>query len=324
VSNLEKNPAELVCDVPERTADGVQLLEPREVPLGGPRALNVRRTLPQRARSLVGAWCFLDHYGPQLIDAPGAGSIGPHPHTGLQTVSWLFSGAIEHRDSVGSVAEVRPGQLNLMTAGNGIQHSELALGVGSSLHGCQLWVALPDASRFHDPFFEHYEPTPVRFQGATVQVFIGTLVGETSPANTFTELVGAQLEIPAGSTVEIPVDPRFEHAVLVDRGELSLENVTVPVANLGYADAGRPTLRLHAASDVRALLIGGVPLGESIVMWWNFIGRSHEEIVRFRGDWQREVIASEDANGRFGAVTGYDGPPLPAPELPNVRLRPRE
>jgi redox-sensitive bicupin YhaK (pirin superfamily) len=324
VSNLEKDPAELVCESQTATSV-VELLEPRDVPLGGPRAMPVRRTLPQRKRSLIGAWCFVDHYGPDPAAGPGAMTVPPHPHTGLQTVSWLFAGDIEHRDSVGTHATVSPGQLNLMTAGNGIAHSEVSLPTATVLHGAQLWVALPEASRFHAPFFEHYVPSPAPFGGATVRVFIGALGGQVSTATAFTELVGAQLDIPAGTAIELPVDPRFEHGVLLDAGELAIEGESIPVADLGYVEAGRSTLKLEAgASDVRALLIGGVPLGESIVMWWNFIGRSHEEIVRFRDDWQREVIAGEDASGRFGAVVGYDGPPLPAPELPNVRLRPRE
>ncbi|MES2169401.1 MAG: pirin family protein [Actinomycetota bacterium] len=324
MSNLEKEPGEVLLSEPVASASAVELLEPRDVPLGGPRAMQVRRTLPQRQRSLIGAWCFVDHYGPDVVSESGGMTVPPHPHTGLQTVSWLFAGDIDHRDSVGSHATVRPGELNLMTAGNGIAHSEVSLPQTTVLHGAQLWIALPEARRFHAPFFEHYVPDPVDIDGATVHVFIGSLAGRVSTATTFTELVGAQLDIPAGTTLDLAVDPRFEHGVLLDAGELTVDGTDVPVANLAFIDAGRASLRLRAASDVRALLIGGTPLGESIVMWWNFIGRSHEEIVRFRDDWQREVIAGENPAGRFGLVDGYDGAPLPAPELPNVRLRPRD
>jgi redox-sensitive bicupin YhaK (pirin superfamily) len=324
VSNLEKDPAVVVLAEPSDEGSAIEILEPRDVPLGGPRAMQVRRTLPQRRRSLIGAWCFIDHYGPDVVTASGGMTVPPHPHTGLQTVSWLFAGEIDHRDSVGSHATVRPGELNLMTAGGGIAHSEVSLPQTTVLHGAQLWVALPDANRFQVPFFEHYVPEPVVVDGATIRVFIGSLAGWTSTATTFTELVGAQLDIPAGTTLDLAVDPRFEHGVLLDAGELTLEGTDVPVSHVGVADAGRSSLRLHAASDVRALLIGGVPLGESIVMWWNFIGRSHEEIVRFRDDWQREVIAGENPAGRFGEVVGYDGSALPAPEMPNVRLRARD
>ncbi len=155
MSNLEKDPMEIVEESTVAPA-GVTVLEPREVPLGGPRAMGVRRTLPQRARSLIGAWCFVDHYGPE----PSSMTVPPHPHTGLQTVSWLFAGAIEHRDSVGSHAVIHPGQLNLMTAGSGIAHSEVSIDPDAApvMHGAQLWIALPDESRHTDPFFESYVP----------------------------------------------------------------------------------------------------------------------------------------------------------------------
>jgi redox-sensitive bicupin YhaK (pirin superfamily) len=235
MSNLEKDPVEVVCATVETDAV-VEILKPRDVPLGGPRAMGVRRTLPQRRRSLIGAWCFLDHYGPDDVAATGGMVVPPHPHTGLQTVSWLFAGEIEHRDSAGSHAMVRPGELNLMTAGRGIQPSEVSTPSTTMLHGAQLLVTLPDATRHTPPFFEHYVPAPVQFGAATVRVFLGFLLGEL-----------------------------------------------VPAAHPGYLEPGRSTLRLEAgATPVRALLIGGAPLGERIVMWWNFIGRSHDEIVQFR------------------------------------------
>jgi redox-sensitive bicupin YhaK (pirin superfamily) len=193
------------------------------------------------------------------------------------------------------------------------------------LHGAQLWVALPDADRHTSSFFEHYVPAPVRFGDATVRVFIGSLLGERSTATTFSPLVGAQLDLPAGASVELPIDPSFEHGVLVDAGELTVQGERVEVSHLGYLEPGRSVLRLDAgATPVRALLIGGALLGERIVMWWNFIGRSHDEIVQFRTEWQADVVAGSNADGRFGAVRGYDGRPLPAPEMPNVRLKPRE
>ena len=133
-------------------------MTPREVPLGGLRAMTVRRTLPQRQRSLIGAWCFVDHYGPDPVDDTGGMNVAPHPHTGLQTVSWLFEGEIEHRDSAGNHAMVRPGEVNLMTAGRGISHSEISTPGTRTLHGAQLWVALPDADRHVEPDFAHHAP----------------------------------------------------------------------------------------------------------------------------------------------------------------------
>jgi quercetin 2,3-dioxygenase len=338
VSNLEAEPEELSlreplpaalegsgAGIPSRASGtGVEILEPREVPLGGPRARPVRRTLPQKQRSLIGAWCFVDHYGPDPV-AEGAGmDVPPHPHTGLQTVSWLFAGEIDHRDSVGTFAPIHPGQLNLMTAGNGIAHSEVATEATDVLHGAQLWIALPDPDRHVAPFFESYVPEPVVVDGATLRVFLGSLAGSTSSARVFTELLGAQLDVPARTTVTLDVRPDFEHGVLLDTGEISVNGHPVPLSHLAYVAPGSESLTLTAGpTGATVLLIGGVPLGEQIVMWWNFIGRSHEEIVQFRSDWQSDVIAGANDNGRFGVVRGYDGRALPAPELPAVRLKPR-
>ena len=324
MSNLERHPSELVCEAAVATEEKVQILEPRDVPLGGPRAMSVRRTLPQRGRSLIGPWCFLDHYGPDDVAATGGMVVPPHPHTGLQTVSWLFVGEIEHRDSSGAHAMVRPGELNLMTAGRGISHSELSTPATTVLHGAQLWVALPDATRQVQPGFEHYTPPAVHHGAATVRVFLGSLAGERSPATAFSPLVGAQLDLPAGASVDLPLDPTFEHGVLVDRGEPRVDEEPVPASHLAYLSAGRASVSIAAgATPVRALLIGGAPLGEPIVMWWNFVGRAHDEIVQYREQWQQDVIGGGATDGRFGTVAGYEGLALPAPEMPGVRLKPR-
>jgi quercetin 2,3-dioxygenase len=329
MSNLERRPVEvLLADDPGRvdvSPASVELLEPREVPLGGPRALLVRRTLPQRARSLVGAWCFADAYGPTPAAVPQVMDTPPHPHTGLQTVSWLYAGQIEHRDSTGVHAMIVPGQVNLMTAGAGIQHSEVAVGDARAAHGVQLWIALPDPHRGVAPFFEHYVPEPVVVGDAVLRVFVGELAGSRSSVTCFSALVGAQVDLPAGGAARLPVDPLYEHALLVDSGEPLFEGLVTPVAHLAVAAAGRDELVVVAGEEpVRALLIGGEPLREQIVMWWNFVGRSHEEVVAFREEWQSDVIQGGRAAGRFGHIDGYDGSPLPAPALPNLRLRPRD
>ena len=317
MSNLEKDPVEIEEVSTGSARDEVSVLDPRDVPLGGPRAMTVRRTLPQRSRSLIGAWCFIDHYGPDLVAEKGGMVVPPHPHTGLQTVSWLFAGEIEHRDSVGSHEFVRPGELNLMTAGRGIAHSEVSTAETTTLHGAQLWLALPDDTRDVEPFFEHVVPTPVSFEGATVSVFIGSLLGSTSPARTFSPLVGAQFDIPAGTSITVPVDAGFEHGILLDSGSLVVEDTTVAPSELLYLPTGAETLTLTAGvDDVRALLIGGEPFGERIIMWWNFIGRTHDEIVAYRSDWEAKTE-------RFGVVD-YPGAALPAPQLPGIRLKPRE
>lgn len=326
MSNLERDPVEVIAGDDVVTADaGVEILQPREVPLGGPRAMTVRRTLPQRRRSLIGAWCFIDHYGPDDVSETGGMRVPPHPHTGLQTVSWLFEGAIEHRDSVGSHTLVRPGELNLMTAGRGISHSEVSTPETTRLHGAQLWVALPSASREVAPFFEHHTPQPAALGPATVRTFVGELAGSGTRATVFSPLVGAEVVVPGGTRVTVPLDASFEHGVLVDAGEVTVAGAAVPLSHLAYLCPGRDAVEVEAGpgAPARLLLLGGEPLGEEIVMWWNFIGRSHDEIVASRADWQSEVIAGADPAGRFGTVAGYDGAPLPAPELPTVRLRPR-
>ena len=186
--------------------------------------MNVRRTLPQRRRTFVGAWCFVDHYGPDRIDPSRDGMVvSPHPHTGLQTVSWLFSGEIEHRDSAGHHAFVRPGEVNLMTAGRGISHSEYSTNATTLLHGAQLWLALPDSDRHTEPTFEHYAPKPVLAGTWEARVFLGSLLGSTSPVRTYTPLLGAELRLAAGSSLLVPVEESFEHGLLLDSGAIKVD-----------------------------------------------------------------------------------------------------
>ncbi|MEU2281634.1 pirin family protein [Streptomyces sp. NPDC013178] len=322
MSNVETEPGELHDGTPagERSTGvpHIDVLPPRDVPLGGPRAMTVRRTLPQRARTLIGAWCFADHYGPDDVAVTGGMDVAPHPHTGLQTVSWLFSGEIEHRDSLGSHALVRPGELNLMTGGYGISHSEVSTEQTTILHGVQLWVALPEQHRNAERDFHHHVPEPVRIAGAEIRVFLGSLAGDDSPVPTFTPLLGAEIVLEPRATVTLTVDPSFEYGLLVDAGPVRMADTLLQPAELGYAGTGNDILTLTNESDgtARTVLLGGAPFDERIVMWWNFIGRSHEEIVRAREDWQ-------NSSERFGTVEGCDGDRLPAPALPNAVISPR-
>jgi redox-sensitive bicupin YhaK (pirin superfamily) len=332
MSDLEKEPAEVVC--PAGVVDGPveELLEARQVVLG--RTTTVRRLLPNKNHRMVGAWCFVDHYGPDDLtarvdpyDVPGDRGmlVPPHPHTSLQTVSWLFEGEIEHRDSVGSHAMVRPGELNIMTAGNGIAHSEVSLpSAPPMLHGAQLWVALPDSVRTTvTPAFNAYAELPTLvLDGAEATVMLGTVGGVTSPAPAYTPLVGADLRIEPGRTVTLPLTPGFEYAVLVVDGSLSVGELSPGFGEMAYLGSGRESVELSAAADgARCLLLGGEPFEEELVMWWNFIGRSHDEVVAARNDW----MASIESGGtdRFPSVVGYEGAPLPAPALPGTRLKPR-
>ncbi|SDS60280.1 hypothetical protein SAMN04488570_2253 [Nocardioides scoriae] len=297
----------------------MEVLTPRDVPLGGLRAMTVRRTLPQRQRTLIGAWCFVDHYGPDDVDASGGMVVPPHPHTGLQTVSWLFTGEIEHRDSAGHHALVRPGEVNLMTAGRGISHSEYSTPGTTQLHGAQLWLALPDGERQVDPTFEHHAPEPVSGPGWEARVFLGSLLGSTSPVRTFSPLLGAELVLAAGTTLSVPVDPAFELGLLVDTGTVRVDGEPLARAELGFQAPGASTLELAAQEeDARLLLLGGPPFGEKIVMWWNFIGRDHDEIVAYRRQWEGRLDAGDDSRFELPADDPLEA--LHAPVLPGVRL----
>jgi redox-sensitive bicupin YhaK (pirin superfamily) len=299
----------------------MELLTPRDVPLGGLRAMTVRRTLPQRRRSLIGAWCFLDHYGPDEVGESGGMVVPPHPHTGLATVSWLFSGGIEHRDSAGHHATVRPGEMNLMTAGRGISHSEYSTPETTTLHGAQLWLALPDADRQAEPSFEHHVPEPVRGDGWEARVFLGSALGAESPVLTFSPLLGAEITLRAGTTLSVPVDPAYELGVLVDGGEVRVGGEPLGRSELGFLAPGSSALELSCDVDTRLLLIGGPPFGEQIVMWWNFVGRDHDELVRYRAQWEARL--DEGDRVRFELPADDPEGPLHAPALPRSRMIPR-
>ncbi|MGQ0846283.1 MAG: pirin family protein [Sporichthyaceae bacterium] len=291
------------------------------VPLGGPRAMTVRRSLPQRRRSLIGAWCFVDHYGPDDVAASGGMAVPGHPHTGLATASWLFTGQIEHRDTTGAHAWVRPGELNLMTAGSGIAHSEFSALDTPVLHGVQLWLALPAAARFVDPSFHHYAPEEIDLDGATARVFLGGLFGAVSPVATHTALIGAELRVDAGRSVVVDLDPEHEHGFLCDTGLVHVADRVAEPGEVVYVPRGRRQVVVSAPVETRLLVLGGEPFGERIVMWWNFVGRTHEEVVDFRATWQRE--REELLGGRFGHFPAEWTHTLPAPEMPTTTLRPR-
>lgn len=330
MSNTERQPEELdlnqkgeVNVICEGGAD-VEIITSREVPLGGPRAMMVRRTLPQRQRSLIGAWCFVDHYGPDDVSLSGGMDVAPHPHTGLQTVTWLFKGRVDHHDSGNIHAQVLPGEVNLMTAGAGICHSEVSTPETTVLHGAQLWTVLPEDARQGPRRFDHFAPHPHKFEGGQALVFLGKLLGQSSPVKTFTPLLGAELRLDPGAVLKLEVDPTFEHGLLVDSGDIDLEGVKVNPTELAYTGTGETLLRIRNHGDTPALmlLIGGTPFEEDVVIWWNFIGRNHEEISRYRKEW-------EEHGERFGVTEGYVGKTpdglhrLPAPALPNAAIKPR-
>jgi quercetin 2,3-dioxygenase len=306
--------ADLEITEPPVAAPGAELTEARVARVGD---MTVRRLLPLRLRRSVGAWCFVDHYGPMSVDGVTGMRVPPHPHIGLQTVTWLISGNVLHRDSLGSEQMIRPGQLNLMTAGRGIAHSEESPAEHDpSLHGVQLWVALPDASRHTEPAFAHHAELPAAgLGGFEVTVFAGSLGGARSPARMFSEIVGAELAAHREASGSIPLAASHEHVVFVATGSARVDRApdatVLRPGQLLYLDAGRDQVGVSAAAGSRLFLLGGVPLGEPLLMWWNLVARTPEEIEAAVAEWRQ---------GRFGTVAGYDGEPLPAPPL--VALRP--
>jgi hypothetical protein len=318
VSNLDRRPAARQLGGLESTSAGpaLDLLPGREVLLG--ESTRVRRLLPTLGRRMVGAWAFVDHYGPDDVAAGTGMQVAPHPHTGLQTVSWLLEGEVHHRDSLGSDVQFGPGELALMTAGHGIAHAEQSPVVHPRyLHGAQLWVVLPDADRETAPAFEHHPALPgFTSDGLTATVLMGSFGGATSPGTAYTPLVGVDLDLVAGADVELPLEPDFEYAVLAATGSVTVEDAALERGSMLYLGTGRRSLRLHSAAPARLLLLGGEPFDERIVMWWNFVGRSGEEIADYAASWQEE-------SDRFGLVVGYDGVRLDAPPLPPVPLTAR-
>jgi redox-sensitive bicupin YhaK (pirin superfamily) len=276
--------------------------------------LDVRRLLPLRQRRSVGAWCFVDHYGPASVDGAAGMQVPPHPHIGLQTVTWLIAGTVLHRDSLGSEQLIRPGQLNLMTAGHGIAHSEESPEDHDPwLHGVQLWLALPDAHRQVAPDFEHHAELPtVRLGGLDATVFAGSLAGVASPARVFSGVTGAEISAPADARGAVPLAPHHEHVLFAAFGTAAADGTGLRPGSLLYLPPGRESVDIAAREGARLFLLGGEPLAETLLMWWNFVGRTPDDITAAARDW---------ASGqRFGTVTGYHGAPLAAPPLDPVRL----
>jgi redox-sensitive bicupin YhaK (pirin superfamily) len=271
----------------------VEVTESHEAVVGD---LKVRRALPRRARRTVGAWCFLDHMGPATFSADEGIDIGPHPHCGLQTVTWLVAGEVLHRDSLGSEQVIRPGQLNLMTAGHGVSHSEEHTGsYAGSLHGAQLWVAQPEATRHGDAAFEHHAELPVAdLGGAEATVLVGSLAGARSPARRDTDHVGASLSLRPGRVV-VPVDAAHEHALVSLEGDVRVDGEVLSPGRLGYLGLGRDELVLEVSEPATAVLVGGVPFESEVLMWWNFVARTRDEVDQARTEWM-------EPTGRFGDV----------------------
>ena len=280
--------------------NGQRTLEPhpgRTTHLG---PLQIWRALPVRDRRLIGPWCFLDRYGPISFTADKPMDVAPHPHIGIQTVSWLLEGEVLHRDSLGCEAMARPGAVNVMTSGRGISHSEEtpASNIGR-LNGVQLWVALPDEHRNVEPRFDHVADVPrEELRGGIVETF---------RAHHYSPMLGADLRVHARETLDYPLERTWEHGLFILDGDVTLEDQRLDVNTLYYLGCGRTEISLRSDAGGRLLLLGGPPFPETVLMWWNFAARTPEEIAAARAEWEE--------GSRFGVVRGYDGPRIHAPEL---------
>jgi redox-sensitive bicupin YhaK (pirin superfamily) len=291
------------------------IIEPRLVKLSTRTGVEVKRSIPHAKLKTIGAWCFIDHFGPtQQTDGM---VVAKHPHIGLQTVTWLIEGKVEHRDSLGSVQEILPGQVNIMTAGKGISHSELSQIGPENLHAVQLWVALPQQFSGIQPLFEHRADLPaIQLDGTKATVFAGDFGDSSAKMTIFSELVGLELDFEANANLNLPLRPDFEYGLLMIGGSVEVNGLPIAENDLLYIEVGASELNITTTTPAKAILVGGVPFGEKIVMWWNFVASSQKEITEAREQWN-----ARDA--RFGDFEDQIGGWIPAPELPHVNLQPR-
>ncbi|KVD24291.1 pirin [Burkholderia ubonensis] len=275
-------------------------------------ALPIHRVLPNRQRKTVGAWCFLDHAGPVALSGDTGMHVGPHPHIGLQTFTWMIEGSVLHRDSLGYEQVIRPGEVNLMTAGRGIAHTEDtedALLPGGRFHAVQLWIALPDAHRDRAPAFENYRNLPVhRDGGFTITVLAGAAFDRVSPAQVYSPLVGLDFASDGAARLAMPLDPAFEYAVFALTGDVAVDGAALEPNVLLYLGAGRDRLELTTEAAARFIVLGGAPFEEDLLIWWNFVARSPAEMVAAADAW--------NAQRGFGDVQGETAPRMEAPALP--------
>ncbi len=280
------------------------LIEPVTRDLGD---FTVRRTLPDKRRQRVGPFIFLDHLGPADF-APGTGvNVRAHPHIGLATITYLFEGEILHRDSLGHVQAIRPGEVNWMTAGKGIVHSEKASdelkASGQHLHGLQAWVALPLEREEIEPRFEHYAANVIPIAdvgGATVRIVIGTAYGVSSPVNTESDTLYVEVNLEPGATLTLP--DTEELGVHVVDGEISVNGQPVAAGVLAVLEK-KSTATVEAKSAAKIMLCGGASLAGDRIVWWNFVSSSRERLEIAKRDWR---------NKRFPEVPGEtDFIPLP-------------
>jgi redox-sensitive bicupin YhaK (pirin superfamily) len=278
-----------------------QILRGRATDVGG---LPVARLLPHAQRRSIGPFVFVDHFGPTVLPPGAALDVRPHPHIGLATVTYLFEGAILHRDSLGCVQRIEPGAVNWMTAGRGIVHSERTpaelRGEPVPMHGMQIWVALPREAEDVEPSFAHYDASAlpvIERPGAVIRLIAGQAFGARSPVATFSDTLYCALELAAGAQIEIAAE-HAERAVFAASGAIEIDGQAVAAGELAVLAPGR-SAQLAATHAARLMLLGGAPLGERFV-WWNFVASSHERIEAAKAEW----LAYERGSARFPPVPG--------------------
>lgn len=301
----------------------LQRFPTRVADVGG---IPIHRAIPQAALRKVGAWCFLDHAGPAVPPPPGM-QVGPHPHIGLQTFTWMIEGEVLHRDSLGTEQLIRPGEVNLMTAGYGIAHSEEAQTLG--VHAAQLWIALPDSHRHITPRFQHYPDLPqTRLGEFSATVLAGEALGLVSPAEVHSPLMAVDLLATGTASTaraSMPLRTDFEHAVLSMSGDVRVDGQLLPSEEVIYLPTGTKEVSLECTPDSRLIIIGGEPMDEAILVWWNFVARTTEEMQQAQQQWEAEAASdAETINGqprRFGKPVASPLQSLHAPSLKGVSLR---
>jgi hypothetical protein len=260
---------------------------------------------------MIGAWCFLDHAGPVVFPQGDGLDVGPHPHIGLQTFTWMIEGTMMHTDSIGSKQLIRPKQVNLMTAGYGISHTEVAPDTETRMHAAQLWIALPDDKINMAPQFDHYPELPIVEQDhIEFTVLVGEFMNTKSPVKVHTELVGIDFFAKESTKTRIPLNPHFEYGFMALEGEATVNGHDLNSDNMVVIEPGISQIEVELPKGSRLLLIGGEPFESPILLWWNLVGRTQEELKTATEQW-----ANQDA--RFGTIPDYDGPRLEAPAFPD-------
>jgi redox-sensitive bicupin YhaK (pirin superfamily) len=272
----------------------------------------VRRVLPAKSRTMVGPFIFVDQFGPAQLDIGAGMDVRPHPHINLATVTWLFEGAIDHRDSLGSFATIRPGQVNLMTAGSGIVHSERSPAEerekGPRLYGMQTWLALPDGREEIDPAFESRNDLPqLEGDGIRARVIMGSLWGREAPTTCHSETIYAEIMLDAGAS--LPIDARAEErAVMLVGGDAMIDGSMLPLYQLAVLKPGEP-MTLRTTEGCRVMLLGGEAFSSRRHVFWNFVSSSRERIEQAKEDWKA---------GKFSKVPGDEEEFIPLPDKPKT------